>query len=140
MKKIDKYRSVFLKIGLIISISHSILAFNFTVYSKSSIKEEVEIYKQGEDFKIIQTDYKINGVMPPPPKLEVVEEISIEEDELIFTDQPVSEEENYVVIAVNESDSLCKFNVSFNFKPIEPVQIVKPQVEDEIVYNGLQVD
>ena len=92
--RLRKNRSIFLKVGFILSLAFVTYAFNLEVHPGESKFLLVEDGEEPYDYQIPNTIQKKKLILPPPPKEQIIEPEPIEEtpefvEELIPDDIPV---------------------------------------------------
>ncbi len=91
---VDRMSGIFFRIGLIISLALTILAFQWTTYKKSEIKLESNlVIDEDEEIIDVTKQEKKPPAPPPPPEIKVVEDnVEIEEDQPEIESQDEVEE------------------------------------------------
>ncbi len=89
ISKLKKNRPIYLKVGLIISLSFALFAFNYTIYDIEPEMELVEIDEVNfDDIPVIRTPRERKPI-PIPPAIEISDKIEeIEEEEFIEEPEP----------------------------------------------------
>lgn len=140
MKKIDQYRSAFLQIGIIISLSVVILAFNWTVYDETIYLPPSVMDNAPKELEIIRTVQKKKKVVPPPPKIEAVQPEDLDFNDPVFTDVDNSstiEITDSMMILIDSTFSGPKMNQP---KISKPAVIVEPPKDDGEIMNFYQIE
>jgi len=91
ISRLRKNRSMNFKIGLILALSSTILAFNWTTLEPDYRDAEKEGVHHDQEPKIIRTAPEKPKTMPPPMKVEVKEILVFEEKDII--EEPPEKEE-----------------------------------------------
>jgi len=140
MKKIDQYRSAFLKIGFIISLAAVILAFNWTVYDDTIYMTRTFVDDAPKEMEIMRTVQQKKKVMPPPPKILSVTSEVLEIHDLVFTDEPIEpgiELTDSTIMIIDSTNSTPDISPT---KPSEPMVIVEPPKDKEEIMNFYQIE
>jgi protein TonB len=140
MKKIDQYRSAFLKIGFIISLSAVILAFNWTVYNDTIFLARTVMDDAPKEMEIIRTVQQKKKVMPPPAIIESVISDVLGIDDPEFTDEPIEpgiEIADSTLVIVDSTNSGPYIRPT---KPSELAAIVEPPKDKEEILNFYQIE
>ncbi len=88
ISRLNKNRSIYLKIGFVVAISMSIMAFNWTS-TKKPLELLPQIMEDDIDIPIVRTPPQQKKPLPPPPKVTAVENLIKEAPE--FIEQPLPE-------------------------------------------------
>jgi len=114
ISKLNHYRSIFFKIGLVCSLSIVILAFNYTVYESTPIVKIVEIDDFNEDIPVRRTKH-LEKAIPPPPRHDI-SEVVLEEDDPEFVEEKKPE---IIPLEIVENKEIPTNN-NKKTKPISP--------------------
>ena len=88
ISKLNKNRSIYLKLGFVISLSLTVMAFNYTVYDQKNETYKPIVYEKDDLVEVQRTVYKVKKV-PPPLSLKPTEKFI--DEEVIFDPEPVPE-------------------------------------------------
>mgnify|MGYP000179398787 CR=1 FL=1 len=118
-----------MKIGFIISIGLTILAFNWTTYKDTTLHLQPEDSKSEEEVKIVRTAQK-KKTTPPPPVVKPSTEIIL--DELEFNPEPEPEviDEKIEVDPKEEPTELPAQPAVEKVVPPTPLPTKEPEVEE----------
>ncbi len=97
--RLRKNRSIFLKVGFILSLAFVTYAFNIEVYPNNFKMAIVDLGNDPDVIQIPNTVQKKKQILPPPPQDQIIEPEPIDDtpefvDELIPEDIPVEKVEN----------------------------------------------
>ncbi len=127
ISQLNKNRSIFLKVGLVFSLSFVILAFNYTVYDyEQEVVFEPDTFIL-EDVPVIRTK-PFKKPLPPPPAVEVSENI-VAADEPDFVEEPIPEKIP-VEVPIPKNVEIVKAS-PMPSKPIPKPPVVLPEEKKE---------
>ncbi|MEM1322003.1 MAG: energy transducer TonB [Bacteroidota bacterium] len=130
ISRLQKNRSIYMKIGFIVSISLCVMAFNYTTFEKPLHAPPEEIVEFDNDIPVVRTPPQKKKPLPPPPKLEVLDKII--EDTPEFIEEPEPEPIDDVVDVEPAKDPIVSLPVTPTEPAPEPAPIVLPQEEEEL--------
>lgn len=133
LSRLKKDRPIYLKLGMLFSLSFVILCFNFTTYPEDM--EPVQtVYVADDEIKVVRTVHEKKRT-PPPPKIDISKTLDIiDEPEFIETPEPDIIEP--IEIPVNAKIvKVAPKPAPVVAKP-PPVPVVLPPDPTEDLYNG----
>lgn len=89
ISRLNKNRSIFLKVGFIISLGLTAMAFNYTVYDDFNEDYQVKREIQADELQEVQRTVHKEKRQPPPPVLKPTKDYI--EEEVIFDPDPLPE-------------------------------------------------
>lgn len=89
ISKLRKNRGIYFNIGMICSLSFALFAFNYTVYDVKNEDFEIPTEILDPEIEVIRTKHE-EKPLPPPPKLDVSDEI-LEMESPEFIEEPLPE-------------------------------------------------
>lgn len=136
ISKLNKNRSIYLKLGFIIALTSVIYAFNWTSFPKPENVVEFEL-PDVEDIPVIRTATPKQKTLPPPPVISITEKIIPDEPD--FTEDPIPEKVPLeVTVETKEMVETPPMPVVEDVikKPIPVPVPPEPEPEDEIVVSA----
>ena len=111
---LEKKRSYFTQIGLVVSITIVIIAFEWKTYDKkTSSLGSLDMFELEEEI-IPLTEKELKPPPPPPPpppKITIVEDDIVIEEELEIEDSEIEEDEFIEILEEEEEEELFNFAV-----------------------------
>jgi len=133
ISQLNKNRSIFLKVGLIFSLSFVILAFNYTVYDYEQEVVMEPVFKLDNDIPVIRTK-PFKKSLPPPPAVEISDKIEAV-DEPDFVEEPIPEKIP-IEIPVAENVKVVKAApMPSKPRPKPPVVVIEEPDEEDLVHK-----
>lgn len=139
MKKIDRMRATFLKIGLLISLGAVFLAFNYTIYQDDVSTAGHDLDQIEEPFEMIRTTHPEKKKAPPPPKPKPVDPKEIDDfDDIEYMNEPIEDLEFDSMMFIEPIYETGKSNHDSTTAVVAVV--VEPPQPDDKVYSTFQVE
>ena len=95
ISRLNRNRAIYFKVGLIVSLSFTIVAFNYTVYDFSPPQKGIIIVEEIDDIEIQRTKHELPPVLPPPAVTPT--ENIVEAEEVEFIEEPLPEKKEQKV-------------------------------------------